>query len=514
MRCSSLGRRLVSTALSLAIVGNLPLMALKARAEEPQLAEIINGNTADEGEYPWMAAILYKYNGRATDEHGCGGTLIAPQYVLTAAHCALDAFGDPIDPSQVEVLLGQSRLSSQNGKRYALRGIVLHPKFDSFTLEYDFALLKLDAPAPYQTLEVAGPNEVTADRGGVEARIVGWGMTDPTRPVLPDVLQEATVPVVDDAICLERDGRWFLPEMMLCAGKLSSSANVVDGVDVCYGDSGGPLLTKLGDRWKQIGVTSWGLGGCADTKTNTIFARTRAAYGFIYSFPTIAPRVLSYPEIQGSPIVGKSIGVSTGVWGGDPVTEFSYAWQRVSSDEYGLVVLQEIEGATSPTYTVTESDVGFQLSASVTAKNAAESVVAYADYTSLVETLPTPEPSVEPTPSDTSAPNSRYLGAGCDSKSCNLYFSVQDDAGPGAVSTINATVRKRVPSPKGPKKTKLFTTQVSALQIGTDLWQITLRRQRSARYQVLFAAVDASGNVESPGLHLKLPNLSKLAAVK
>ncbi len=479
-------------------------------AEEPKLAKVINGSAADEGEYPWMAAILYKYNGRATDEHGCGGSLIHPQYVLTAAHCVIGA-----EPEYIEVLLGQSKLSAKSGQRFAVRGVVLHPLFDSYTLDNDFALIKLETPAPYLTLEVAGPNDVALDRGGVEATLLGWGMTDPNRSVLPDILQEAAIPVIDDALCLERDGRWFVPQTMLCAGKLASSATAGDGVDACYGDSGGPLVTKQGSRWKQIGIVSWGVSGCADNKTHGIYARARAGYDFIYSYPTIAPRILTLPEISGTALPGKTLSVSNGSWGGDPVTTYSYQWFRgYSGGESFEGDYQAIEGATASTYMVTEADAGYQLSALVTTSNAGGYSDALANPTEYIELPPTPEPTPEPTPSDSSAPSSSFLGARCNSSTCDLHFSVQDDSGPGAVTSVSVTVKKRVPTPKGAKKSRVFTKQVSAQQVGTELWQVSLRRQRGARYEVFFAATDASGNVESPGLHLKLPSLAKLAALR
>ena len=117
-----------------------PAPAQTPQADTPQAdtPEIVGGQEAVPGAWPWMAALvsanLDDYNGQF-----CGGALIAPQWVLTAVHCVENE-----TPSSIDVTLGKHKLTDSGGERINVVEIIRHPNFNSSTLDSDVALLRLE----------------------------------------------------------------------------------------------------------------------------------------------------------------------------------------------------------------------------------------------------------------------------------------------------------------------------------------------------------------------------------
>jgi secreted trypsin-like serine protease len=214
---------------------------------------VIGGDNAPDHRFAYAQITLQ----RSGDDHQCGGSLIAPDLVLTAAHCSkwfssihVDRhdFGDTSDIYQI----------------FEPIQTVFHPDFNVDTFRYDFAVVQLNG-----SVENVEPVHLNDDESvpvmGYSMAVIGWGAIDyssKSNPVFPDVLQRGTVLSVPNAICEETtiNGRSLyrdeiFPEMM-CA--------LSPGVDACIGDSGGPLIVEgtspEGDR--QVGLVSWGRG-CA-----------------------------------------------------------------------------------------------------------------------------------------------------------------------------------------------------------------------------------------------------------
>ncbi|XP_035669866.1 chymotrypsinogen 2-like [Branchiostoma floridae] len=216
---------------------------------------IVGGEDAPPGAWPWMVSLQHPELG-----HGCGGTLISEDWVVTAAHC----FND-IDWRTLYAVVGEHTLSDQDGNEQAIpiAELILND-FDwanQSTWGKDIALLRLAAPATInrRVAPLCLPDSDLSLPEGTICVVAGWGNTvEPTGPsdmAMSDVLQEAEVPIVGTARCDE-----LLPfdiTTQVCAGRDEG------GIDACQGDSGGPLMCEAADgHWFLYGVTSFGRG-CA-----------------------------------------------------------------------------------------------------------------------------------------------------------------------------------------------------------------------------------------------------------
>jgi hypothetical protein len=240
---------LAAAGLAAAAMGWLPTPAGAAPATDaPGTTDpgadpaIIDGNEASPGEYPWAVRLL----------GGCSGSLIRSDLVLTAAHCV----DDIVAGDEVAVEIGRTDLSDpfETFERRRTPSIVLHPDWDEDTFENDVALLRLREPVNVPTVAVA----TSAPAPGTDARIIGYGRTGPDDPAATELREGDSEVIADTAADSPIRSRTRAERDVMV---------VLDGESgTCRGDSGGPALVRVDDRWVQFGVNSWTPGGSDDCR--------------------------------------------------------------------------------------------------------------------------------------------------------------------------------------------------------------------------------------------------------
>lgn len=249
----------------------VPLLALVAvLAAAPAVAaagaskgspRIVGGQDADIANWPFLAAIVRSDVPDAFQAQFCGGSLVAPRVVLTAAHC--------IDGRDVDVLLGRTQLSALGGERIRVIAQLRAPDYDAQTNRPDLALLVLERPASAPPIGLAG--SPPAPGTGVE--VAGWGLVAQTpRELSADVLQQAALQVLPGRRCAAAYGSFnFSGAQMVCAG--TPGAGVPDS---CNGDSGGPLIARTPAGPVLVGAVSYGSKVCGDPAAPAVYASIAA----------------------------------------------------------------------------------------------------------------------------------------------------------------------------------------------------------------------------------------------
>jgi secreted trypsin-like serine protease len=262
----------------IAVVLVLAALLAAAGSASASPGSIVGGGPASFAAWPWSVAILSAYTSNRYDAQFCGGTLIAPGVVLTAAHCLYDSDGYMLDANDVDVLTGTSLLGGTLGDRSPVVGGVVSDLHEDMWNPNDLAVLwvehtsALAVPLPPATFA-----QWPAFRVGSRITVAGWGANRLTRrrAFFPHKLKQY-------AGIVRAKQRGFL-----LIRSLTSSG--------CFGDSGGAAVGRdVTGAPYLVGVVHAGRLDCAIGR-NVMFVNVAAQQAFIQQALAAGPRAPDEP---------------------------------------------------------------------------------------------------------------------------------------------------------------------------------------------------------------------------
>lgn len=265
-----------------ALAGALTLVAGAAvmpLAHAPGVAAdsiVIGGKPVNVADSPWVVALASRDRfGGTRDGQFCGGVLVAPTRVVTAAHClGRQVLGGPVESvTDFRVITGRTELRAEEGREIAVRAARVNPDYDAGSNAGDLAVLELAEAVPAHYVLPMAEDGHPAYAAGTDAAVYGWGDTSGFGDYAYG-LRAAQVTVLADDVCRraypgDADGQ-YRPDSMVCAGDRDG------GKDACQGDSGGPLVA----RGRLIGLVSWGRG-CGRADSPGVYTRIAPLVGFV-----------------------------------------------------------------------------------------------------------------------------------------------------------------------------------------------------------------------------------------
>nr|XP_033799448.1 urokinase-type plasminogen activator [Geotrypetes seraphini]XP_033799449.1 urokinase-type plasminogen activator [Geotrypetes seraphini] len=239
-----------------------------------KLFRIVQGRSTPVESQPWIATIFRHSRKYHQDSFICGGSLINPCWVVTAAHC----FPESTKPEDYNIILGNSKLDETDHdkeQRFQVQKIILHEDYTDETGAYvnDIALVKIRSASGYCAVEndyvqtICLPPSNLSLKNGYECEIAGYGQQDSSDWFYSQILKSARVQLISQHLC--RSEAYYgklITSNMFCAGDPQWK------VDACKGDSGGPLSCEHNGNMHLYGVISWG-DDCAKQNKPGVYTR-------------------------------------------------------------------------------------------------------------------------------------------------------------------------------------------------------------------------------------------------
>lgn len=514
---------------------------------------VVNGDDAGDGEYPWTVALVTAGEFAVSGQF-CGGTLVAPDRVVTAAHCTVAS-----KPEDIEVLANITDLrdagtpSDPDGPNndpnvesyyHKVSEISVHPKAEAAPeddrLVYDLSVLSLEDPVPgAQWIPVISPGfDVTADLGD-PLQVTGWGRWEQESPEFPNILQETDVFPWSDADCEEFYGSFaYAGGNLLCALRVGAgpTPDPEDDVvfDTCQGDSGGPITTQDAtpdpldeqDGWELAGAVSFGSDTCQVSDWPGAYASLRNADMNGYASDSDPePQPVSTggaPALKGQMVVGQTIACEVGtatfsagavphailqrVDGTDELTPVvksvnapaTYKLQTGDIDERFLCEIRGVAPGAGG-YGLAQSGVGARVVAAPVPK--VETPAPVTPTAPPVVTPPPPPTTPVPiVPRDSSAPRITGLTRRCTRRrSCVITVSTADAAPSTGVRSVRVTLRsvtRRRCVKRGRRTTcpRTRTRTLRAVSTGNGGFRVVTGTLPKGRHTITLVASDAAGN--------------------
>ena len=248
-------------------------LALPGGADARQ-TRIVGGTGAELSQWPWVARVLIDNPNLVNT---CTGTVVAPNVVLTAGHCASAAW-------RFKVITGATSVSS-GGQTSKVSEVVRDPHFiyrapnGADLADYDATLLKLSTPTTAPVVRLATAADASLYRADTRVSVAGWGWTSWSGKTVSSTLLAGNMALVSQTLC-KSDSVGALRLQLDTADQFCAlSATRTTGI--CEGDSGGPLIATdaTGGR-VEIGITIFNSGDCT-TKAPDYFTNVAALSGWL-----------------------------------------------------------------------------------------------------------------------------------------------------------------------------------------------------------------------------------------
>jgi secreted trypsin-like serine protease len=221
--------------------------------------EIVGGvKVENKKKYPWMTALIR----RKDNFQFCGGSLIAPEWVISAGHCLFKR-----TPDYLYVILGVLDLGEKPKEKIDVAEIVVHPQYNGQTFDFDVALLRLTHASQQQPVAMIPPKDPEELlTPGTMATIIGWGALTAGGPGSKK-LMHANVPIISNDKANSQ-----VKYKNKVTGNMIAACYEEGQIDACQGDSGGPFVVRDSNlNLVLAGTTSWGIG-CAEKDHPGIYA--------------------------------------------------------------------------------------------------------------------------------------------------------------------------------------------------------------------------------------------------
>ncbi|XP_042316820.1 urokinase-type plasminogen activator [Sceloporus undulatus] len=233
--------------------------------------KIVGGHKAAIESQPWIATIFQSRKG-GYNNFICGGSLIDPCWVLTAAHC----FERGTDTSKLTVFLGKSAVNVTDVKeqRFDVDRLITHERFSERRVDYDndIALIRIKsstgqcAEESHVVKTICLPPQNLQLGENFECEVSGYGKENKTGIFYSRILKSTNVNLISQSKCQKYYEGHTVNGNMLCAGGQDWKT------DSCKGDSGGPLICESNGRLMLYGIVSWG-EGCAEKEKPGVYTR-------------------------------------------------------------------------------------------------------------------------------------------------------------------------------------------------------------------------------------------------
>lgn len=259
--------------------------------QESPRKRIVGGDLVIPGEIPWQVALIAYPSGQLF----CGGSILSEQWVITAAHCLVEAHGSFL------VRVGEHNIFIKEKEEQDLDVLEqhIHPRYNvSVSLyNHDIALLYLKTPITFSTTVrpiCIGPKAFTENlvKESSPATVSGWGRTR-FLGATSNTLHKVEVPFTDRTECKDSSSA-RITRFMFCAGYYNEAK------DACQGDSGGPHANSIHNTWFLTGIVSWG-EECAKVGKYGVYTRVSFYYPWIQHVMGITKHRLAFDVEDSDP---------------------------------------------------------------------------------------------------------------------------------------------------------------------------------------------------------------------